>query len=76
MAREPKACGIEMDRPSPASIMPNRTARTGVRSGSSQFVTHEVSIQTHQTASMSMKACSTPSPLNCSASVCDSCVTA
>jgi hypothetical protein len=48
--REPKASGSDVESTRPASIRTNNMRRTAGVSGSSQLVTHDVWIQTHQTA--------------------------
>lgn len=47
--------------PRPANMRPNRSTRPGVCSGSSQLVTEEVKIQTHQTARNTDAVRATPS---------------
>ncbi|MNT06218.1 hypothetical protein D3C72_1408740 [compost metagenome] len=60
----------------PPSISANRLMRTGMRSGSSQLVIHDVKIHTHQTAISSKPVCSQPMALRWASKPCDSCVTA
>src|SRR4051812_31784141 len=76
MARSPNALGIEADTISPSSIRINSSNRTGARSGSSQLVSHALSIQIHHTASSRIAVCEAPSAPGCSSRPCESCVTA
>src|SRR6185503_10825733 len=76
MPRSANECGIDTDRNSPAMVSRNRQTRTGIRSGSSQFVVQAVYIQTHHTAMNSIVTRTTFAHVSSASSVCESCVTA
>ena len=74
--RDSKAMGSDEDITKLASMIARRRNRTGNFSGSSQFVTHDVKIQTHHTASMRRRVSTAPAGVKCSINKWESCVTA
>ena len=76
MPRSPKASGIEVESTSPASISASSISRTGHFSGSSQLVTHAVSIHAHHTAMNRSSVSNAPSTEKWAMRLCESWVMA
>ena len=70
------ASGIALDISRPSSMRTSSIVRTGTLSGSSQLVTHVVSIHSHHTAQPRIRVCRSVVRSGCAMRLCDSCVTA